>query len=341
MKKIGIVYSERYLHHETSTHVENSGRLTAIKEKIELSPFNSSLEWLSPRAATVDEVAAIHDRHYISFVRRACENTRGISFLNPDTAISPESYEVAMLAAGGICTGIDRLISGDIDGFFALVRPPGHHAESDESLGFCLFNNIAIGAKYAQDKYNIKRIFILDWDVHHGNGTQHSFQTDPSIFFSSFHQYPHYPGTGGKTEMGIGEGLGYTMNLPMRAGSGDDDYMYLMEECVCPAIKRFSPELILISAGFDGHHSDPLGGINLSEEGYGAIFNSVLETIDCKIGIVLEGGYNYSALASSSAKVIGIFTGLENSYYIAETKSPNNYSVELSRFLKANHPIFK
>ncbi|MFA6451617.1 MAG: histone deacetylase [bacterium] len=343
MSKIGIIYSDRYLDHETGTHVENSSRLTAIRDALLEAPWTDSLEWIEPRAATVDEVALIHDKHYISYVKRACENTRGISFLNPDTAVSYESYNVAMLAAGGVCDGIKSAMKGDIAGFFALVRPPGHHAEADESLGFCLFNNIAIGARYAQDALDAGRVFILDWDVHHGNGTQHSFQSDPSVFFCSFHQYPHYPGTGGKNEMGVGDGLGYTINLPMRAGSGNDDYTFLMEECVCPAIQRYNPELLLISAGFDAHKGDPLGAINLTEDGYAAIFELARSACgpDCRAGLVLEGGYELSTLASSVTKVTGVFAGEEQVSFISDVKSPTNHAVELARFIKENHPILK
>ncbi len=341
MGKIGIIYSDRYLDHETGTHVENSGRVRAIREALLEAPWSDRLEWIEPRAATPDEVAMIHDRHYIAYVRRACESTRGISFLNPDTAVSPMSYEVALLAAGGVFEGIDRAAAGGIDGFFALVRPPGHHAESDESLGFCLFNNIALGARYAQEKHGVGRVFILDWDVHHGNGTQHSFQSDPSVFFCSFHQYPHYPGTGGKTEMGAGDGLGYTMNFPMRAGSGNDDYMHLMDECAAPAIKNYAPELLLISAGFDAHRNDPLGGINLTEEGYGAILDSARTAAgaSCRIGLVLEGGYDYNSLSSSARAAAGVLAGEEQAALFPGAKSPGGFAADLARFMKENHPI--
>lgn len=343
MGKIGIIYSHRYLDHITGTHVENAGRVTAIREALLNEPWADSLEWLEPRAAAPDDIAMIHDRDYIRYIRNACKGAHGTTFLNPDTAVSSESYEVALLAAGGVFEGIDRVVAGAVDGFFAMVRPPGHHAERADALGFCLFNNIAIGARYAQENHGISRVFILDWDVHHGNGTQHSFEEDPSVFFCSFHQYPHYPGTGGRAEMGRDDGLGYTMNFPMHAGSGNDDYMYLVEECVGPAIQRFEPELLLISAGYDAHRSDPLGGIMLTEEGYGAIFDYARSCLPpgCRVGLVLEGGYDYNALSSSAAQVVGTFTGDLPITYISDMKSPGGQAVDLARYVEENHPILK
>jgi len=341
MSKIGIVYSDRYLEHETGAHVENPGRVTAIRDELLAASWTDRLQWLAPRAASPQDIAMIHDRSYVEYIKKECEYTRGISYLNPDTAICPESYEVALLAAGGVMEGIDRLFAKEVDGFFALVRPPGHHAEADESHGFCLFNNIAIGARYAQENHNVGRVFILDWDIHHGNGTQHSFDKDPSVFFCSFHQSPHYPGTGGRTEMGIDDGFGYTLNLPMRPGSGNDDYMYLMEECVGPAIRRFEPELLLISAGFDGHRSDPLGGALLDDGGFAAIFEHAREAARCPVGIVLEGGYNYESLASSSAAVTGVFVNSEQPSYISLAKSPGRGSVDLAAFMREQHPCLK
>ncbi len=343
MEKIGIVYSDRYLDHETGTHVENSGRVRAILEAMRDSAWSGGIEWIEPRAATPDEVAMVHDRHYIAYVRRACESTRGISFLNPDTAVSAMSYEVALLAAGGVLEGIDRAMEGGMAGFFALVRPPGHHAEADESLGFCLFNNIAIGARYAQERHGMGRVFILDWDVHHGNGTQHSFQGDPSVFFCSFHQYPHYPGTGGKQEMGDGDGFGRTMNLPMRAGSGNGDYMHLMEECVAPAIERYKPELLLVSAGFDAHRDDPLGGINLTEEGYASMLTTALAAAGdgCRIGLVLEGGYDYNSLAASACASAAALAGRERASFQSRAGAPCNHAADLGRFMKENHPALR
>ncbi len=343
MSRIGIIYTHHYLEHDTGSHLENGGRVTAIREALLEASWSDRLKWMEPRMATLDQVAMIHDRDYIHFIQRACEDTRGISYLNPDTAISPESYAAALFSAGGVLDGIDGLMSGEIEGFYSLGRPPGHHAEFDESLGFCLFNNIAIGARYAQEEHGLERVFILDWDVHHGNGTQHSFEDDPSVFFVSFHQYPHYPGTGGRKEMGEGPGLGYTLNLPMRAGSGNDDYMLLMEECVIPAMRKFDPQLVLISAGFDAHRHDMLGSIMLNEEGYSAILQAVLDSLrgDTRVGMVLEGGYNYASLSDSSVAVTGVLCEAEPVAYFSEAKSPGSYAVELAGFMKGKHLMLK
>jgi len=342
MNRTGIIYTARYMDHDTGGHVENTRRVGAIQSSLLEQSWSDGLEWIEPRAATVDEIAYVHSPRYIDYVKNACAKCGGIAYLNPDTAISPESYEVALLAAGGVIDGIDRLAGGSLDFFFAPVRPPGHHAEYSESLGFCLFNNIAVGAVHARENHGMDRIFILDWDVHHGNGTQHSFESDPAVFYCSLHQYPHYPGTGGKSEFGKGDGLGYTLNFPMRAGSGDADYLYLFENDIVPAIKKYEPQLLLVSAGFDAHSRDPLSSIDLSDECYGAFTKILMGAAgeNCPMGMVLEGGYNLGALASSAAQVVGVMAGeIEAATGGAGPTSP--YALELSEFIRGNDPFFK
>jgi len=312
MGKIGIIYSDRYLDHETGTHVENSGRVRAIREALLEAPWSGRLDWLEPRAATPDEVAMIHDRHYIAYVRRACESTRGISFLNPDTAVSPMSYEVALLAAGGVFEGIDRVATGGIDGFFALVRPPGHHAESDESLGFCLFNNIAVGARYAQEKHGVGRVFILDWDVHHGNGTQDSFYGSRDVLYFSSHQYPFYPGTGRLHETGSRGAEGFTVNCPLGGGRHDGEYLAVYNRVLVPIIESFEPGLILVSAGFDAHSMDPIGGMRVSTGGFAALAALIMDAarrVNSPVVYALEGGYNFDALRDSVKAVLDVMKG--------------------------------
>ena len=217
--------------------------------------------------------------------------------------MSQASFEIALLAAGGVLALADAVIQGKANNGFALVRPPGHHAERDVALGFCLFNNIAIAARYLQQEYGLEKIVILDWDVHHGNGTQHSFESDPSIFYISLHQYPHYPGTGAYSETGIGDGSGTTLNCPMPAGSDDSHYEQAFREKILPAVNSYSPDVILISAGFDAHQADPLGSINLSTAFYAWMTERMLETADQhangRLISVLEGGYALDALAAS------------------------------------------
>jgi len=219
-----------------------------------------------------------------------------------DTHVSRDSYAAALLAAGGGLAGVDFAMRGDNHRAFCAVRPPGHHAEHDHAMGFCLFNNIAIGARYAQEHHGLTRVAIVDWDVHHGNGTQAAFYDDPSVLYVSIHQYPYYPGTGGKNERGAGKGTGTTLNIPLNAGSGDEVYLDAMREIIVPALVDFSPELIMISAGFDAHRDDPLAGMNVTEKGFGEMTRLILEASESargRIVSVLEGGYDLKALGRS------------------------------------------
>lgn len=335
-----IIYSDKYLEHDTGGHVENVDRLRSIKRGLEDAPFADALEWVAPREATVEEIGLIHEAAYIDDVRRMCAGARGIAYLNPDTAVCSESYNAAILAAGGVITGIDRLLDGKNSSFFAAVRPPGHHAEYDESLGFCLFNNIAIGARYAIERRGLQRVFILDWDVHHGNGTQHSLESDPSVFFLSLHQFPHYPGTGRHTEHGRGDGVGRTMNFPMTAGAGDADYFHLMDKVAAAAIKKFDPQLMLISAGFDAHEDDPLSSIALSSEAFGEMTDIILGAVgpECRVGLVLEGGYNLRALAESAACAVGRLAGEQDR--AGRRGTPSRRTLEMEDYMKSQHPFF-
>ncbi len=341
MKRIGMIYSDRYLEHDTGSHVENIERLRSIRSHLLEQDWADDIEWVEPREATVDEVALVHSKEYMNYVKNACAGVRGISYLNPDTAVSRESYDVALLAAGGALEGIDRVMDGRLDGFFGLVRPPGHHAEHGESLGFCLFNNVAVGALYARQKFGVERVFILDWDVHHGNGTQHSFENDASVFYCSLHQYPHYPGTGARDEMGVGSGTGFTLNLPMRTGSEDADYMYLYKEVITKAIRKYEPQLLLISAGYDAHRSDPLSGVMLSDECFGAMMDSLARAAGpgCRVGLLLEGGYNLAALARSVTETVGVFGEYIAPADIRGSASPA--ALGLGQFIKNEHPFFK
>ncbi len=301
MNKTGYISDPFYLKHDNVPHPENPGRLTAIQNKIEASKFYNNLTLIQPRKATVDDIAKVHDKGYIKSVEQSCQND--IRNLDADTVISPDSYEAALLSAGAGLEALDKIIDGSIDNAFCAVRPPGHHAEQDRAMGFCLFNNVAVIARYAQDVKGLNKIFIFDWDVHHGNGTQHTFYNNPSIYYSSTHQYPFYPGTGGSDETGSGDGLGSNLNLPMKAYSTDTDYLTAVEHRLVPAIQKFKPDLIIISAGFDAHQNDPLAQIELSTECYGKMTQNLIEVANdvCegRMLSMLEGGYDYSALADS------------------------------------------
>ena len=301
MNKTGYASDPFYLLHETEPHPENPGRLTAIQNQLESSEFYNNLIPIQPRKATPEEIAMVHDSGYVASVEKNCANE--VRNLDADTVISTNSYEAALLSAGAGLTAIDKLVDGSIQNVFCAVRPPGHHAEQDHAMGFCLFNNVGIAAPYAQSKKGLGKVFIFDWDVHHGNGTQHSFYNDASVYYSSIHQYPFYPGTGAEGETGTSDGLGATLNLPMDAFSEDDDYLSAIEHKLIPEIQRYKPDLIIISAGFDAHRNDPLAQIQLTTDCFGEmtklLMNAAKDVCDGRVLSMLEGGYDYDALSSS------------------------------------------
>ena len=301
MNKTGYASDPFYLRHETEPHPENPGRLTAIQNRLESSEFYNNLIPIQPRKATAEEIGMVHDSGYVASVKQSCAD--GVRNLDADTVISSDSYDAALLSAGAGISAIDQLIDGNIHNAFCAVRPPGHHAEQDHAMGFCLFNNVAIAARYAQKTKGLNKIFIFDWDVHHGNGSQHSFYSDPSIYYSSMHQYPFYPGTGAGEETGTGDGLGTTLNLPMDAYSDDDDYLSAIENKLIPEIQHYKPDLIIISAGFDAHQNDPLAQIQLTTECFGKMTELLMgiarDVCDGRLLSMLEGGYDYDALSDS------------------------------------------
>jgi acetoin utilization deacetylase AcuC-like enzyme len=240
-------------------------------------------------------------RHVDRIESVAPEN--GYVYLDADTPMSPGSYRAALQAVGGTLAAIDAVMEGRIANAFCAIRPPGHHAEPTRAMGFCLFNNVAVAARYVQRRHHVDRVLILDWDVHHGNGTQAAFYDDATVLYVSLHQYPWYPGTGSADERGDGAGEGYTLNVPLAAGRGDDEYLSAFDVRIAPAVRAFAPEFVLISAGFDAHRDDPLAMMNLTEAGYRAMTDAVLtwaaESAHGRIVSCLEGGYNLTALANS------------------------------------------
>jgi acetoin utilization deacetylase AcuC-like enzyme len=264
---------------------------------------------IEPRPATHDEIRRVHTSQHIE----AIEATRGrAAMLDIDTFTSPETADLALLASGAALTAIERVLDGSATRALALVRPPGHHAEADHAMGFCFYNNVAIAAADALVR-GLSRVAIVDWDVHHGNGTQHIFEHDPRILFISTHQYPFYPGTGAAHELGEGDGRGFTMNVPMDAGATDGDYVHVFETIIAPALDRFRPELVLVSAGFDTHERDPLAHMRMTSAGFGRIARTVTAVADRhaagRLVAVTEGGYELSALAESLNAVIRVLAG--------------------------------
>ncbi len=305
MRKLGFVYHPIYLDHDTGIrHPERKARLESITQQLEEDNLSSQLLRIEPFQAATEWITEIHDIEYIKKVENACQQGEGF-IDNPDTPASENTYNAALMAVGGVLAAIDNVMKGTIQRAFCSVRPPGHHAEQNSSMGFCFFNNIAIGARYLQKKYQLNKIFILDWDVHHGNGTQHSFERDSSVFFSSLHEDPRYcyPGSGAADEIGLGPGEGFTLNCPIQPGTLDEHYYIVFEQNIIPAIKSFRPDFILISAGFDAHTSDPIAHVNLTEKTYTNMTHSLSRLADefChgRIISVLEGGYDLKAIGNS------------------------------------------
>lgn len=294
MKNVGFVYDDIFLLHEMPPgHPESKERLIAITEALRKKGLWDKLVHLKPRRAEKSDVLRVHTSSYYDKV------VRFTGYFDADTYISDHSVEAALFAVGAVLEAVDSCRSGRIDRAFCAVRPPGHHAEPNRAMGFCIFNNVAAGARYAQ-KIGYKRVFIADFDVHHGNGTQHIFEEDDSVFYFSTHQYPHYPGTGNGFEKGRGRGEGYTYNIPMHAGSGDKDYMAAYGDILPGLVDDFSADIVLVSAGYDLHSRDPLAGIMVSNEGIRSIVRSILLAAEGKPCIFcLEGGYNLASLGDS------------------------------------------
>lgn len=305
MVKTGIVYHENYLKHDTGDHPESKMRLIAIRMLLEETEALEKLTDIHPKKATIDQIRYVHRSSYIEELRSRCQ--KGIDRLNLDTIISLDSYDVALLAAGGVLSAVDRVIK-ELDNAFVLARPPGHHAESDRGGGFCLFNNIAIATRHVQLCHHLDKVLIIDWDVHHGNGTQNIFYDDPSVLYFSTHQSPLYPGTGAIEEVGVGDGEGFTVNVPLPVGTGDRGYIYVFNEVLAPIATEFKPDFILISAGADAHFADPLGGMYLTAKGFGLLTNMVkmIASHACKGRIVaaLEGGYDLTGLSYSILSIL-------------------------------------
>jgi acetoin utilization deacetylase AcuC-like enzyme len=305
MPGTGIVIDPRYLEHDTGPgHPERGERIAVLLDWLQQPA--AGLHPLAPRCASGDEIALVHDGAYVDEVA-ATRSLRSYAF-DADTPVSAASYDTARLAAGGFLALLDAIMAGEVANGFAFVRPPGHHAERTRAMGFCLFNNIAIGAEYLRRTHKLSRVLIVDWDLHHGNGTQHMFDRDPGVLYVSTHQYPYYPGTGAMDEVGRGDGTGFTVNVPLPAGCGDAEFAEAFATLIEPIAHQFAPEFVLISAGFDAHHRDPLGGLEVTERGFDAMTRSLLNVAQQHAGgrcaAILEGGYDLTAIRSASATVL-------------------------------------
>ena len=297
------------LEHDTGGHPEQPARITAVERAL------AARDWLgwerreSPEAP-LDVLTAVHPREYVESIEAFC--AAGGGMLDLDTVASPRSYAAAAHGAGGAAAMVDALLAGEADAGASLHRPPGHHAEAARAMGFCLFNNVAVAARRARDAHGVERVLILDWDVHHGNGTNDIFHADPGVLFASIHQSPLYPGTGAASDTGSGAGEGFTVNLPVPGGSGDAEFRSLVDHVVVPLTREYAPGLVLVSAGFDAHGDDPLAGCAVTDEGFAAMaasMGAMARELGAPLGIVLEGGYALGALGRSVVATLEAVTG--------------------------------
>jgi histone deacetylase 6 len=305
----GLVFDEAFLaHRPPSEHPENPGRLTAIKTRLEEARLFDACARVPARAATDDELLAIHTPELLALVAR----TAGVEYaqLDPDTYTCRDSARAARLAAGGLVDLTLGVLEGRLANGFALLRPPGHHAEAGRAMGFCLFNNVAVAAAAAK-RAGARKIAIVDWDLHHGNGTQHSFWDDPDVLYFSTHQYPFYPGTGGAGEVGGPRALGRTINVPFPAGCGDAEYLAAFDRVLLPAARSFAPDLVLVSAGFDAAAGDPLGAMGVTPAGYARMTARLRELAGGRLVLALEGGYDLRAISESAAACLRVLLGEE------------------------------
>jgi len=311
MTGVGFVYDPLCLEHDTGTHPENAGRMRTTMALLEECGLLVKLTRVPARDATPEELALVHDPRYVAGVRRVAD--QGGGWADPDTLITPRSYDVAARVVGGTLAALDAVMRGDVASAFCLVRPPGHHATPTQAMGFCLFNHVAVAAEYARRRHGLHRVAIVDYDVHHGNGTQDAFYGDAGVLYVSTHEYPFYPGTGRAGETGEGAGRGFTVNIPMPHGAGDASHLRAFEEVVVPALRRYRPQLILVSAGYDAHFADEIALQQVSVDGYGALVAIVRDAASELCGgralFALEGGYHPVALPWCVRRTIELLRG--------------------------------
>lgn len=333
-RKTGVLCSKKFKEHQTGEgHPDSPARIGAVERALKAPSLSGILHSLQPRPALREEVLLVHtDRLYDEILAtRRQERT----YLDDDTVTSPESADVALLAAGSVLVAVDAVLEGRVDNAFALVRPPGHHAKPDKAMGFCLFNNVAIAAQYALRKQGLERVLILDFDLHHGNGTQKAFYTSPEVLYTSSHQFPYYPGTGAVEETGKDAGEGFTLNVPMPPGMGDAGYVQIYRDIFVPVGKEFDPHMILVSAGFDTHEQDPMGGMRVTQAGFAALAGEILSLADAacggKVVFALEGGYNLAGLERSLVSVLEVMSAVHEGSQRFEASEPAEELIESVR----------
>jgi acetoin utilization deacetylase AcuC-like enzyme len=312
MRKTAIFKNDLFLEHIPDfNHVESPERLRVIYEQLQQPPLDKLFLYPEFPPASVEAVELNHTKEHVMQV--AGTAGKAFSSLDPDTQTSPKSFDAACLAAGAVISGMEMIVQGKADNGFALVRPPGHHAETSHSMGFCLFNNVAIGARYGLQNLGLQRIAIIDWDLHHGNGTQNSFYTSSQVLYISTHAYPYYPGSGSLGEVGAGEGEGFTVNIPLSGGQDDRAFARIFKEIVVPVTREYHPDFIIVSAGFDTYFGDPLGTMAVTEQGFASMTRQIVdlaaETCDGRLLVALEGGYNLRGLRDGVLAVLAELSG--------------------------------
>jgi acetoin utilization deacetylase AcuC-like enzyme len=312
MRKTAIFKNDLFLEHIPDfNHVESPDRLRVIYEQLEQPPLSELFPYPDFEPASQEVLELNHTREHVMHVAGTAGKT--FSSLDPDTQASPKSYDAACLAAGAVMSGMEMIIQGEADNGFALVRPPGHHAEAERAMGFCLFNNVAVGARYGLEHLGLERVAIFDWDLHHGNGTQHSFYNSDQVLYLSTHAYPYYPGSGGLAEVGTGEGEGFTVNVPLAGGQDDRAFAGIVKEIIVPVTRDYNPDFIIISAGFDTYYGDPLGTMAVTEQGFASMTKQFVDLAADICGgrllVALEGGYNLQGLRDGVLAVLGELCG--------------------------------
>lgn len=302
--RTGLVTHAFSARHDTGPgHPERAARVEALLERLRSSGLAAEMEELEARECELEDLALVHDSGYVLAAERAVRS--GVRVLDEgDTRISAGSFAAALATAGGSIAAVEKVLRGDWKNAFVAARPPGHHAERTHAMGFCLFNNAAIAAAHLVERLGLERVAIVDWDVHHGNGTQHLFERDPRVFYASLHEWPLYPGTGARSERGLGAGAGTTLNLPQASGAGDREWLGAFEEELVPALEAYQPQFVIVSAGFDAHERDPLAGTRLSTGAFAVMTRRLIELsrarCDGRLVSLLEGGYDLEALADSA-----------------------------------------
>jgi acetoin utilization deacetylase AcuC-like enzyme len=339
-----IIHNPLHATHDEPSFVERAARMDAIVAALDTSGLRADLVELAAQPASEAQMLAVHERRLLAVVRAAA--SRGPHWLTPDTYIRPGSWDAARMAAGAAAAAVDAVWSGQASNAFVLIRPPGHHATPSQPMGFCLLNNIAIAARHALDALGIERVAIVDFDVHHGNGTQDCFYDDGRVFFCSTHAWPFYPSTGAADEMGTEDGYGTTLNLPLPYGTGDTGFQLLYDQIMLPALRRFAPQLILVSAGYDAHWDDPLGPLSLSINGYAALTQRLVALADelCSgnIVLVLEGGYSLPALAGGVLASLRVLLGRDPGPDPLGPAGGGEPDISLLiRRIRDRHPIFQ